>query len=217
MASDRRPTEHSEPAIVSDDITRAELEAKNGLLQFDLGKRIILDGIERGHFRLRPSTLLSLHREALQSISLAAGTYRTGPVSIGKSKHSPPDASLVPFLVEEMCEEVNARWQGQTAIWLAAYVMWRLNWIHPFTDGNGRTSRIASYVVLSVKLNALMPGTPEIPEQIVENREPYFEALEAADACWKRERAIGITALESLLGRLFEQQLQSAFKQAAGR
>jgi hypothetical protein len=33
-----------------------------------------------------------------------------------------------------------------TAIHLAAYLMWRLNWIHPFADGNGRTARMTSYV-----------------------------------------------------------------------
>lgn len=94
--------------------------------------------------------------------------------------------------------------------------MWRLNGIHPFTDGNGRTSRIASYVVLCVKLNALMPGTPEIPEQITENRDPYFEALEAADASWKGMQVIDVSALELLLARLFEVQLQSAIRQAGG-
>jgi Fic family protein len=47
-----------------------------------------------------------------------------------------------------------------TPIHLAAYLMWRLNWIHPFADGNGRTSRIISYVVLSIRAGAILPGTP---------------------------------------------------------
>jgi len=55
--------------------------------------------------------------------------------------------------------------------------MWRLNWIHPFADGNGRTSRILSYVVLSIRSGALPPGTPTIPDLIVENRQPYFAAI----------------------------------------
>jgi Fic family protein len=68
-----------------------------------------------------------------------------------------------------------------TPIHLAAYLMWRLNWIHPFADGNGRTSRIISYVVLSIRAGAILPGTPTIPDQIVDNRKPYFDALDAAD------------------------------------
>lgn len=144
MPSDRRPTEYSEPQIVSDDLQRAELEARNGLLQFDLGKRIIVDGIEEGSFRLRPSTLLGLHREALQGLTSSAGVWRSGPVKIGKSRHVPPAEHLVAALVEEMCDHVNEQWDEQTPIWLSAYVMWRLNWVHPFTDGNRRTSRVAS-------------------------------------------------------------------------
>ncbi|MBL8221394.1 MAG: Fic family protein, partial [Bryobacterales bacterium] len=34
-------------------------------------------------------------------------------------------------------------------------VMWRLNWIHPFFGGNGRTARSASYLVLCASLNSI--------------------------------------------------------------
>ena len=30
----------------------------------------------------------------------------------------------------------NDNWDDSTPVHLASYVMWRLNWIHPFTDGN---------------------------------------------------------------------------------
>jgi hypothetical protein len=36
--------------------------------------------------------------------------------------------------------------------------MWRTNWVHPFDDGNGRTARAASYLVLCVKLGYRLPG-----------------------------------------------------------
>lgn len=71
---------------------------------------------------------------------------------------------MVPHLVEELCDYVNNNWEQASAIHLASYVMWRLNWIHPFTDGNGRTSRILPYVVLSAKINGVLPGTPQIPD-----------------------------------------------------
>ncbi len=84
--------------------------------------------------------------------------------------------------------------------------MWRLNWIHPFADGNGRTSRIASYVVLSIAAKILLPGMPTIPDQIVDNRKPYFDALDAADAAW-REGRLDIAKMEDLLGGMLERQL----------
>jgi Fic family protein len=82
-------------------------------------------------------------------------------------------------MVEDLCDYVNGQWTTRTALHLAAYVMWRLNWIHPFTDGNGRTSRAASYLVLCLRLGYLLPGRRTIPDQIAEDRTRYYKALEA--------------------------------------
>ena len=113
-----------------------------------------------------------------------------------------------------MCDYVNDHWDESTPIHLAAYLMWRLNWIHPFADGNGRTSRIISYVVLSIRAGAVLPGTPTIPDQIVDNRIPYFEALDAADAAY-RDGRIDVSKMEALLGSLLAKQL-TGFYQAMG-
>ncbi|WP_271571569.1 Fic family protein [Bradyrhizobium sp. CCBAU 11386] len=82
--------------------------------------------------------------------------------------------------IEHLCDYINDNW-SMSAVHLAAYVLWRLNWIHPFADGNGRTARAVSYVVMSIKLDSLLPGAPTIPEQIAGNKKPYYDALEAAD------------------------------------
>jgi len=88
--------------------------------------------------------------------------------------------------------------------------MWRLNWIHPFADGNGRTSRILSYVVLSIRCRA----PPRYLMQIVENRKPYFDALDAADhAC--RDDRLDLSKMEELLAALLARQL-AGFYQAVG-
>lgn len=83
---------------------------------------------------------------------------------------------------------MNDKWTVKSPIHLAAYVMWRLNWIHPFTDGNGRTSRALSYLVLCIRLKMLLPGRTTIPEQIEKDRTPYYKALEAADEAWAGDR-----------------------------
>jgi len=90
-----------------------------------------------------------------------------------------------------------------------------MNWIHPFADGNGRTARAVSYVVLSIKLDSLLPGTPTIPEQIASNKEPYYKALEEADRAWAA-RKIDVSSLEELLASMLANQLLNAAKQAAG-
>jgi Fic family protein len=213
---EKRDSRALEPQIITDPQARAEAEARNVLRQYDAGLATIQAALETGSFKLRPSLILALHREALSGISMFAGNFRPSAVEIQGSRHEPVGAHLVPELVEDMCEYVNEHWEQSTPIHLAAYTMWRLNWIHPFADGNGRTSRIVSYVVLSIRAGVTPPGTPTIPDQIVDNRNPYFDALDAADAAWKEGR-IDVSKMEELLGALLARQLTSFYQAAGGR
>jgi Fic family protein len=91
--------------------------------------------------------------------------------------------------------------------------MWRLNWIHSFTDGNGRTSRAVSYLVLCIRLRALLPGRLTIPEQIEQDRTPYYRALEAADNAWADGR-IDLSAMKQLLGAMLAKQLHAIYEES---
>lgn len=213
---DRRDSRALEPELITDPQAKASAEARNGFRQYDAAIGAIHSALEKGAFKLRPSLILGLQREALMGISSYAGNYRPGGVAIEGSTHEPVGAHLVPELVEEMCDYVNEQWEESTPIHLAAYLMWRLNWIHPFADGNGRTSRIISYVVLSIRAGAVLPGTPTIPDQIVDNRNPYFEALDAADAAY-RDGKIDVSKMEALLGVLLANQLAGFYQSAGGK
>ena len=219
--AERRHSVALEPDLIRDPVKLAEAEAANGLRQFDAGKNSAQAALDRhagdgSQFRLRPSLILALHREALAGISTFAGLFRPAGVSIEKSKHVPPGAHLVAELVEDMCEYVNDQWQSKAALHLAAYVMWRLNWIHPFADGNGRTSRITSYVVLTIRTGYILPGSPSIPDQIVSDRSGYFHALDQADkAC--RAGSLDVTAMEDLLGGMLARQLAGFYRSAGGK
>jgi Fic family protein len=91
--------------------------------------------------------------------------------------------------------------------------MWRLNWIHPFTDGNGRTSRAVAYFVLCAKVGYRLPGHSTVPEQIAANKAPYYQALEKADQHWKDGR-LDLSDLENLLDECLATQLLSAYDDA---
>jgi len=73
-----------------------------------------------------------------------------------------------------------------------------------------------SYVILSIRAGTVLPGIPTIPDQIVDNRIPYFEALDAADAAW-REGRIDVSRMEELIGELLARQLASFYKAAGGK
>lgn len=164
----------------------ARLEARNALRQFDAVIKVIDDALQSDRpFKLRPSIALELNRLATLETIEHAGVYRPHPVGISGSAHQPPPQEDVPWLVEEMCDYVNDNWD-RPPVHLSAYLMWRTNWIHPFSDGNGRTARAVSYAVLCIRLGYLLPGTKTIPEQIAANKSPYYDALEAADKAYQR-------------------------------
>lgn len=205
-----------QPFKEPDDTTRAALEARNGLRQFDRLVELIDAGVAAGRFRMRPSQVLELNRFAVDGLVAAPGAFRQDEIEISNTEHRPPAAQLVPELVDEMCEYVNDSWEDETALTLSAYVMWRVNWIHPFADGNGRTSRALSYLVLCVRTGYRLPGAPTIPERIASDKFPYYHALDAADTAWKSGR-VDVSAMEALLGDHLAAQLVAVFEAAGGR
>ena len=214
MSEEQRHSVAADATLLEDPEEIARRESENAVAQFD---RVIdmIDDIARGsrHFRLRPSMVLDLHRIALEGLSAYAGNFRPSDVEIGQSAHTPPAAHLVAGLIEEMCDYVNDNAEGSEALHLCAYVMWRLNWIHPFTDGNGRTSRALAYYVLCGRLGYLLPGSETVPEQIAADRKPYYSALEDADL-HERAGKIDLSALETLLDGCLATQLLSAYNDA---
>jgi Fic family protein len=137
-----------------------------------------------------------------------AGNFRPAGVGIKGSKYEPPGAFQVAGLVEELCDYVNGNFD-RSAVHLAAYSLWRLNWIHPFTDGNGRTARALSYLVLCIRLGYRLPGTRTIPELISDDKAPYYKALEKADQGELKE-------LEAYVQALLATQLLGIAEAAAG-
>jgi Fic family protein len=215
--SDR--TRHSqalEADLLQDPDELAAAEGRNGLRQIDKVIEIVEYYVQnKFDFKLRPSIILTLHRVALEGISSYAGIHRPAGIKIGGSQHAPSGAHLVPEQLEELCDYVNDHWQHASAIHLAAYVLWRLNWIHPFTDGNGRTARATSYLVLCLKLGYPIYAPESVPAQIAQNKHPYYVALEAADAAW-RENRVDVSEIEKLLDTLLARQLLGIMRDARG-
>lgn len=207
MPDEVRHSQALEAELIRDPELRAEQEVQNGLKQFELVDQMIQSFLDPERpFRFRLSHFQNLHRVALLGLSGYAGNWRPAGIEIQGSRHAPPEPFLIPQLIEELCDYVNDNWKIKSPLHLASYVMWKLNWIHPFTDGNGRTSRAASYLVLCLRLGYLLPGKLTIPEQIAANKTPYYKALESADVAWSRG-VIDLTAMKELLGSMLAAQL----------
>jgi Fic family protein len=110
---------------------------------------------------------------------------------------------------------VNRVWETTDAVVLASYVLWRMNWIHPFINGNGRTARAICYFVLCVKAGGWLPGTTILPELIRQNHGGYVAALQAADASLPSGK-LDLSVLHKYLSDLLTQQLGTAPGPAGG-
>ena len=119
--------------------------------------------------------VLQLHSLILSGIDREnAGRYRSVPVRISGSKHEPPQ----PFLLEKLMEDYFLHFSKQKnklhPVILAADMHERLVSIHPFIDGNGRTSRLVMNLIL------LRNGfTIANLKGDLNSRMKYYRALEA--------------------------------------
>jgi Fic family protein len=126
-------------------------------------------------------------------------------VQIRGSAHKPPESRFVPGLIDEMCREANSH-EDWDAVKVSTYLLWRLNWIHPFGGGNGRTARALAELALRVRLSHTLPAKIAMPEQFVGRRREYEDALKDADEAWS-QGVLDLSKLEWLLGRLLEEKL----------
>lgn len=200
------------PSLTREAIVK--LEAENGLRQADRMFEMIDHALSIAKLRLRPSTFIELNRLAVAGLVATPGAFRTSAMVIEHSPHAPPPYEDVAGHIDDLCDYVASEWAERSAIHLAAYVLWRLNWIHPFEDGNGRTARAASYLVLCVKLGYKLPGSRTIPEFIARDKTPFYKALDAADAAWKKG-VLELTAMEELLKSCLAAQLVHVVQSAS--
>ncbi len=111
------------------------------------------------------------------------GTYRTQNVTITKSKHTPPDYVQVQGYMDELVAFINTERDRQYALLTTAIAHHRFAWIHPFTNGNGRTVRVLTYAMLVRQGFNLEKGRIVNPTAIFcVDREQYYSMLDAADS-----------------------------------
>jgi Fic family protein len=183
----------------------AKIQEHNLLRQYDLLTNSIEIGLKKGIESFDKYTLWGLNYAAVSNISQLGGRYREEPIYVGN--HCPPHFRQVPDLMDRFFSLIHENWEIMDhPTMIPAYALWRLNWIHPFVEGNGRTARAACYYLLCLKQGQLLPGRKIVPERIRENRKPYYAALQAADIAWE-EGHFDVSAMAEYLSDLLKQQL----------
>lgn len=94
-------------------------------------------------------TVNEVHSLVLRGIDTTnAGRYRTVPVMISGSTHKPPEPYMVDKHMEDYFHFYDRNKDVIHPVILAAEMHERLVTIHPFIDGNGRTSRLIMNLIL---------------------------------------------------------------------
>ena len=146
----------NEGVTISGKSMREHLEAINHAEAISYIKDIAKQDIE-----ISERTIKEIHALILHGIDREnAGRYRTVPVMISGSTHMPPQ----PYLIEKQVEDFILRLKQMEMekvhpVLIAAYLHDELVRIHPFIDGNGRTSRLLmnlyllrhGYVIITLK------------------------------------------------------------------
>lgn len=183
----------------------AKVQEQNLLRQYDLLLNCIEIGLAKGIEAFDKYTLWSLNAAAVANISQFGGRYREEPIYVGN--HLPPHFTDVPNQMDRFFSLIHENWTlDEHPTYLPAFALWRLNWIHPFVEGNGRTARAACYYLICMRQGRLLPGKKIVPERIREDREPYYAALRAADRHWN-EGNFNVSELAAYLAALLKGQL----------
>ena len=184
------------------------VQEQNLTRQYDLLLNCIEIGLEKGIEAFDKYTLWSLNAAAVANIAQHGGRFRRSPIYVGR--HRPPHFESVPDEMDQFFSLIHENWTiGDDPMVLPAYALWRLNWIHPFVEGNGRTARAACYYLICMKVGRTLPGKKLVPERIRENREPYYAALRAADTHWDAGD-FNVSELAAYLSSLLIAQLQDS-------
>lgn len=142
--------------------------------------------VKRGEYD--PDMLKDIHKATVDRIIVPdkVGVFRTTEVVIkeegtGKIIFSPPPAHEVPYLVEDFFVWLNdSESQEIHPILRAGIAHYILVAIHPFVEGNGRTVRAFSILIL-MRENYDIKKFFSLEEHFDEDPGDYYEAIAAID------------------------------------
>ena len=163
-----------ETQVVLEGITVGGKSIKEHLEAINHEKAILfLDDLVKDNEPISEWNIKSIHQLILKDIDNEnAGRYRKENVTIKGATHILPDYLKVPELMEKLILTYNT-WGEYHPIIQAALLHGELVKIHPFVDGNGRTSRLLMNLVL------MNNGyNPVIIKK--ESRLKYYEVLDKA-------------------------------------
>jgi Fic family protein len=157
---------------------KAEFEIRNQLVVAEY----LADFAVKGRTRITEADVMQIHTLTIDQIYPCAGRYRDAltEVEITDTDHKPAHPSQVRLEVIDMLEWLYGQGKATTPLRRAAYILWRVNYVHPFNGGNGRVARSLAYLVMVTEVAPVFKGEP-LPAKLKKRKEEYIAGLKAAD------------------------------------
>jgi len=131
-------------------------ESEREILNYNQALVALDQQLKSENLALSIDLILRIHGQITSGILPAyeCGTFRRKPVVVndprsGEVVYLPPDHELVPQLVADLVQFVNHNQGTVNALILAGLFHKQMVIVHPFMDGNGRTTRLATKVLLA--------------------------------------------------------------------
>lgn len=125
-------------------------------------------------------SFLSAHKLLMKGLILSAGKFRSGGVGIvagDKVTHMAPPAKNVPYLMDDLFNYIKS--PDEITLIKSCVFHYEMEFIHPFSDGNGRMGRLWQTLILMEKY----PVFEFIPfeNMIHKTQQEYYRALSDSD------------------------------------
>lgn len=164
-----------------------------------VGYRDVLARIHTAHqkFQITPETILKMHEQMFRLTDQPAGNWKRKDNTIEErtpdgrwiTRFVPVAARETPYYMKELCRRFNRAWEEQKVerlLLLHAFILDFLC-IHPFTDGNGRISRLLT--VLLLHQAGYDVGRYISLERLIEqSKETYYDVLHRVSQGWHEGR-----------------------------
>lgn len=125
----------------------------------------------------READLLAAHRTLMAGLIDDAGAWRRGGVGVmagGKVIHMAPPANRVPTLMRQLLRWLAA--SDSHPLIASAIFHYEFEFIHPFSDGNGRMGRLWQTLILA-RWSPLFGDIP-VESLVYEHQADYYRAIQ---------------------------------------
>ncbi len=131
-------------------------ESEKEVLNYNEALEHLEKKLQKGHVDSSLDLILEIHKIAMKGLleQQDIGTFRKKPVVVndprsGQTIYLPPDINEVKALMIHLVEFVNKNKKNIDALILSGIFHKQMVLIHPFMDGNGRTTRLATKILLA--------------------------------------------------------------------